>query len=655
MKPSLLVVAAAALLVVLPAAAKQKRPIELDAGAYRWSRFSYSELTPAQKSQLRGAAIVNRLGGAYVEYDHETLSYDGDSTLVRDHRLRVVMAAESVPPRFPIARVDPGLGETLEVRRIVLQRKGRPDVEYRDEDLVEEASGSWFGYHDSDRVYSVELPQDEADATLDVEIRITTHSHPGFEGMVQAAVLLQSIALCQERSITFRYPREHPLYLYTRGFDVELKPRRDGDHEVVTLTLEELYPIYEERWSASPLARFPAFLVSSVEDWDAVHARAAPVFEERMVPDDALRAEVARLTEGLDGERARAEAIFRFVTTELHYLGLYEGESGWVPHPATQVLASRFGDCKDHTVLLAAMLREAGIDAWPALIRAGRMGFTDATFPFVNANHAIVYATVGGEGLFLDGTGSPFSFDEPPDVIRDRTAVVIGEAGMELVDTPRATGAGTTCREHTQLHVDEDGVLAARIELTYGGSLAVSARERFRRQTREEIDRGDRAWVARHVPLAEEVAVEQEDDPASETGPLTRTLSLHSRSHVRRMGPVMLLELPALEAPPPLAPLANAHEFEVWVTPLSYELELEVVLPPGYEVVELPDDRRTIRPFGRIEAEFEQAGSTVHVAVSGTWNSARVAPAAAETYAQFLTELSGLLEQRLVLVERGAR
>ncbi len=637
-----------------PAAAK-KRPIELDTGFFRWGDFSYSELPEATKQRLHGSARINRAGGAYIEYDREVVTYDGDSTLTTDRSLRIVMATESMFERFYVAWIDPELGESLEVKRIVLKRKGKPDVEYTRDDLYEEAARSWFGYYNSDRMYYVVLPQDAADATLDVEIRVVSRSQPGYEGYVQYASLLQSFGLCQERSLTFRYPVDRPLSLEFRGFDAKLKPKRKDGIEEVSLELRELYSYGNERWSAHPLVDYPSILASSFQDWDQYHGLAQAVYEDKIVADDNLRAEVARLTEGLEGERDRAEAIYRFVTADLHYLGLYQGESGWVPHPAPEVLERRFGDCKDHAILLTAMLREAGIEAWPAFIRSGRMGFVNTEFPFKFTNHAIVYARIDGEGMFLDGTSSPYKFGAPSDFIRGRTALVLGDERMEFVDTPPATADNRSWVEHAELVIRADGSLEANVQVTYGGSEAARLRDRFRTRPQAEVDRLDREWIARHYVLAGELSLSQEPDPAAGSGPLERSLTLRSTQHVRKLGSVMLLDLPILEVPSGIEASPDAHNFPVWVTPLAYELHMTLRLPPGYEVVAMPDDHRSIRPGGTIEVEFDQRGDTVQIDATAAWKQARVAAAAAESYAQFRTELYEAIDLDLVLAKGGAR
>jgi len=42
-----------------------------------------------------------------------------------------------------------------------------------------------------------------------------------------------------------------------------------------------------------------------------------------------------------------------------------------VPHDAQSILDNRYGDCKDHVVILEALLEAVGIDSSPALINSG--------------------------------------------------------------------------------------------------------------------------------------------------------------------------------------------------------------------------------------------------------------------------------------------
>ena len=73
-------------------------------------------------------------------------------------------------------------------------------------------------------------------------------------------------------------------------------------------------------------------------------------------------------------------------------MGLEFGIHGYKPYKVTQVLARRFGDCKDKASLLIALLREVGVDAELVLVRTRRGGRLDPEPASLAVfDHAIVY------------------------------------------------------------------------------------------------------------------------------------------------------------------------------------------------------------------------------------------------------------------------
>ena len=74
------------------------------------------------------------------------------------------------------------------------------------------------------------------------------------------------------------------------------------------------------------------------------------------------------------------------------YVGLELGIHGYKPYNVTQVLARRFGDCKDKASLMVAMLREVGVNAQLTLLRTRRGGGVDGRpASLAIFDHAIVY------------------------------------------------------------------------------------------------------------------------------------------------------------------------------------------------------------------------------------------------------------------------
>lgn len=106
----------------------------------------------------------------------------------------------------------------------------------------------------------------------------------------------------------------------------------------------------------------------------------------------------------------RLLAALRFVQGEVRYLSLTEGEHTMRPRQPIEVLDSRWGDCKDKSILLVALLRELEIPAWPALVSTWRGSGLEAGLPSPGLfDHVIVAAEMAGAPVWMDATLPPQS------------------------------------------------------------------------------------------------------------------------------------------------------------------------------------------------------------------------------------------------------
>ena len=122
----------------------------------------------------------------------------------------------------------------------------------------------------------------------------------------------------------------------------------------------------------------PYLHVSTYASWDRRRRAGTGAWSRSSsAPDDEVRRTARGLvTRGMtDADRVRA--VYDFVVTSTRYVGLEFGIHGYKPYKVTQVLARRFGDCKDKASLLIALLREVGVDAELVLVRTRRGGRLD--------------------------------------------------------------------------------------------------------------------------------------------------------------------------------------------------------------------------------------------------------------------------------------
>ncbi|MEO7936321.1 MAG: DUF3857 and transglutaminase domain-containing protein, partial [Dokdonella sp.] len=113
---------------------------------------------------------------------------------------------------------------------------------------------------------------------------------------------------------------------------------------------------------------FPSVQWSEFADWSAVNRWAAPLYAVPKTLSPALAAEVDRIAKAEPTPEGRLLAALRFVQGEIRYLGVEIGPGSHAPNPPDQVLARRFGDCKDKAMLTVTLLDRLGIEAHPALV-----------------------------------------------------------------------------------------------------------------------------------------------------------------------------------------------------------------------------------------------------------------------------------------------
>jgi hypothetical protein len=153
------------------------------------------------------------------------------------------------------------------------------------------------------------------------------------------------------------------------------------------------------------------------------------------------------------------------------------GEHGYKPYKAKDVMARRFGDCKDKAWLMKSLLRSLGIESHMVLVRTRRQGKVTAVLPSAALfDHAILY--VPKIDRYLDATATYHSVHELPAQDQGASALLIAGKESRYVTLP--VGRSSTnqfIKDFRFVQTEEGWDLAARME--FRGLYAAFARERF--------------------------------------------------------------------------------------------------------------------------------------------------------------------------------
>jgi cellulose synthase operon protein C len=449
-------------------------------------------------------------------------------------------------------------------------------------------------------------------------------------------------------------PSSRPIYFHVPtlpGFRHETESQagitvhRFIARDVPRLEAESLMPGWTE---VAPYVH-----VSTYKNWEAVGAWYWKLVSDQLVPDELVRKAahnaVVDLTEAVD----KVKAIHAFVIKATRYVGLEFGIHGYKPYRVSQILARRFGDCKDKASLIVAMLGELGIDAELVLLRTRRGGRIE-TEPASLAifDHAIAY--VPSLDLYLDGTAEFSGTAELPYQDQGVTALHVNARGARLVQTPVLPAANNRVARRWIATLDSQGGAKVEEEVRLAGQSAPEWRKHYQTEG-EQLEKFQKAWRERNPgATVQSLAMAGTSDPNAEVKTIS-TVEVPSLAVLRNDSlevPVVARDAHYLRSYARSA--ARDHEL-VLAYPWQHDETLEYHFPDGWEISRLPLPRAVKTDFGVFELkvvsdpEKRLVRVETHLEVSQHRYPKDVYPA----FRSFLSSIDQILSDVVVLRPRA--
>ncbi len=199
-------------------------------------------------------------------------------------------------------------------------------------------------------------------------------------------------------------PESRKLFFKTQGARAEPSISHRGGVVEYRWDLSDLKPAPDEDDTPSWHIATPWIELTEFADWAEMRQWASALY-----PRAPLPAELEKLAETWRGRGAAPEELMRsaldWVQRNIRYLGIELGAGSYRPSAPRTVFARRFGDCKDQSYLLCALLRRLGIDAAPVLVNTYSRRLVGDMLPSpTDFNHVIVCAVLDGRRVSMDPT-----------------------------------------------------------------------------------------------------------------------------------------------------------------------------------------------------------------------------------------------------------
>ena len=232
-------------------------------------------------------------------------------------------------------------------------------------------------------------------------------------------------------------------------------------------------PIQPEPEAVAEIADRPHVAITSLSGYSGVADIYAGLFKDRAEVTPEISKLADQITANARDHHTQARLLYEWVAAHIRYVNIVLGAGGFLPHQAGDVLKNGYGDCKDHVMLLQALLAAKGIKSSAVLIRAGANQYQlpPSPSPFL-FDHLITY--VPEFNLFLDSTARYAQFGVLP--VSDAGKGVVIVDSRKAAVTPPIQIRNSSVQSVSSVTVNADGSADTQTSVTATGAAAVELR-----------------------------------------------------------------------------------------------------------------------------------------------------------------------------------
>ncbi|HYX53062.1 MAG TPA: DUF3857 and transglutaminase domain-containing protein [Candidatus Limnocylindrales bacterium] len=346
-------------------------------------------------------------------------------------------------------------------------------------------------------------------------------------------------------------------------------------------------------------------------------------------PSPSLTQKVQELAPASLPLMQRIRALASFAQHDVRYVAIEVGVGGYRPHSASDIFNHRYGDCKDKATVLSAMLAQIGVKSYYVIVNASRGIVTKNSPPNIGGfNHMILAIALPdasyskplpalynhpqlGRLLIFDPTNEFVPFGEIPHYEQDNYGLLVGEQGGDLIHLPLSTPESNGVTRTAKLKLLPDGTLQGQIEEKYTGYNAMLGRMFLQRETETDRRKFIERLAGRSLGAFQLDNYELLNDSDIDQDLIIRYT--FSAPHYAKNAGAMLLVRPRV-----LGEMAGqwdankprhyAYEFRA---PFLNRENVEITLPDGFKVDELPDPIKASFQFAEYASKTENSGNVL--------------------------------------------
>ncbi len=365
--------------------------------------------------------------------------------------------------------------------------------------------------------------------------------------------------------------------------------------------------------------------------WRAIGVWQDQLEAHRTDPTPEITARAQALVAGAPDLYTKLSRITDYIQKNVRYFIVEKGIGGWQAHYAGDIFRNGYGDCKDKTTLLIAMLQSIGVRAYYLHVDSER-GVIDPDEPSLTGNHMItaielpegesdarlmarVKAADGKTLLIFDPTDE----ETPVGLIRGELQGAYGNladgADSQVIQMPVLPPDSGGLSRTGSFVLAADGTLSGDVTDVFSGVDAAGERSLLKENTQKDVREGIEVGMSSDLPGATFKGLEFEQTEKLDQ-PIRLEMQLSAASYAHSAGPLLLLRPRVMGSDARAVPdvmESKARHFPIEIGhPGCWRDSFDITLPAGYAVDGTPDPVNVDVGFARYHSTVTAKGNTLH-------------------------------------------
>ncbi len=424
----------------------------------------------------------------------------------------------------------------------------------------------------------------------------------------------------QSSSYTLITPAGFEVHCKALNIDLTARQETTGGKSIRRWTVQNLPAVRYEPYAPPAMEVLPRLLFApqtfyfhgykgSWDNWSAFGTFMSELMAGTSELPTDLKQMVHQQVEGLENPADKVAALYHFLQQNTRYVSVQMDVSGWQPYPVKEVAQKKYGDCKGLSNYMKALLKEAGIEAWPALIwRDNQPNTLPEDFVLPRFNHMLLY--LPSENQWLECTSNTYPAGYAGWSNQNRKALLITPEGGKLVHTPPMKPEDNFAHHTTRIQLLDNGQARFVDSVRFGGWQHEWLR-----------------YAAHHLTNAEmqEEYLQNSSLPAANLSRFTVDVAAHSPhatvllegkflKYAAKSGKRLFLPVNAVDALTAVPDEVQDRRLPVRSHSAYADADtILIILPKGYKTESAPEPVLLETPYGNYHLEVHQADGSLTI------------------------------------------